>query len=895
MSRFSPRLPHGMRRLFRLPANRARLTRDMDAEMRTHLAMRIEHLRARGLSEADANAEALRRFGDTADFREYLERRATRKANRFRVARWLLEWTQDVRFARRQFTKAPTFTAIAVLTLALGIGANTAIFSVIHKLLLAPLPYPHGNRIVLPMQQDPSGPSSVDFPLIQAWQASSRSIEMVASAQQAGLFNVSGDGTVVPNPNAWMTANYLETLGARPVVGRAFTAEEERSRRPTVAMISYGLWQREYGGDASAIGSMIRINQRPYTIVGVAPPGLSVPIASTDVPDMWLPKDFDRLAKGGRVFARLRDGVSPDVATSELQAIAARVPDGGNARAPLRVMRVQDFLDAREVRSVQVLFAAVGVLLLIACANVANLLLARAWTRRREFAIRFALGAGRGRLARQVFTESILLALAGAALGIGVAWATVRGVIALRPPELGHLAAVRVEPVALFWSLAVAVMTGLVFGCAPALVAGAQKIGDVLRRESRAGSPTIVSRRVRSTLIVMEIALSIVLLVGAGLLARSFIELQGVRLGFEPRGLVEVNVMIGGSPGSGRHEAIRATVLDRVRSLPGVTDATLGTFPGAAGPTEDVEAESTSSGPPARASMVTTNMVAAEYFRVARITVVEGRVPDSAAATPEWKAGKVWGSSGEVVVNRALARRLWPAGGAVGSRVRQIPQAGAPTDGTSWSTVVGVVDDVRAPGQRTLVSELRMYALLPPGFPMAPFLMRTATSGEAAIPALQSALRGVDSRVYPWKFRAGEAYVRDGLAPSRFAMMLVGAFAAIAVILAGIGLYGVVAYGVHQRTREIGVRVAFGATPASVAGLVVGDGVRLALLGVGIGTAVAAGTTRVLRGLLYAVSPMDPATFAAIAVLVAAIALLASYIPARRALRIDPTEALRAD
>jgi putative ABC transport system permease protein len=813
-----------------------------------------------------------------------------------RRTQWFAEWMQDVRFAVRQFAKAPGFTMIAVLTLALGIGANGAIFSVVHRLLLAPLPYPNGNRIVIPMQQEDNNTTSIDLALIQVWRSSARSVELVAAATQAGLFDVSSDGSVVANPNGWMTANYLQTLGVRPVIGRAFTRDEEAAAQPTVAMISEGLLNREHGGSATAIGSTIQINKRSYTIVGVTPAGLPVPLEPSPPPDIWLPRSIDRLDKNGggpaRVFARLRDGISIDVATRELQAIATRVSTGAKPRPPVRLMRVQDFVDAREVRSVQVLFFAVGVLLLIACANVANLLLARAWTRRREFAVRTALGAGRGRLARQVLTESVMLALAGAMGGVGVAWGTLRVIIALRPPELEHLAEVRVEPAVLFWSLGVSLATGLLFGCAPAIVAGTRRVGDALRSESRSGTANAFSQRVRSSLIVVEIAMSLVLLIGAGLLTRSFVELLRVRLGFDADGLVAVSGMINATAESGQHSIVRARALERARSVPGVVGATVGGMPSAPGPTRQVEAEPNAAGISARASDVGEAEVSEDYFRLARIAVIEGRAPDSANASADWKAGKSWGSSGEVVVNRTLARRLWPNHMAIGRRVRLIMDDGTPGQ---WSTVVGMVDDVRSPAQHGDVGALQMYSLLPPSFPVTSFLIRSPTSGETALPALERALKSVDPRLMVWRVTAGEKYVRDARAPTAFAMALLIAFAATAVTIAGLGLYGVIQYSVHQRVREIGVRVALGASPRAVAQLVVGNGLVLALGGIALGTLIAAATTRLLATMLYGVSAADPLTFAAIAVLVATIAIVASYVPARRALRISPVEALRAD
>jgi predicted permease len=714
---------------------------------------------------------------------------------------------------------------------------------------------------------------------------------MVATATKPGLFDVKGDGTVVANPNAWMTANYLDMLGAKPVVGRTFSLAEEQSGTTTVAMIGHRLWQREYGGDRKVIGSTIRINDRPHTIVGVTPAGLGIPLSTASEPDIWLPQRI----KTGHVFARLRSGASAEAASSELAAIANQVPVDATGRRPVRVMRVQDFLDAREVRSVQVLFVAVCVLLLIACANVANLLSARAWTRRRELAVRIALGARRGRLARQMLTESMLLALTGAAVGVAVAWGTLRLIITMRPPGLDHLADVRIEPVVLFWTLGVALATGLLFGGMPAFVAGTRTVGDVLRNETRAGSAGVLSQRVRSSLIVLEIAMSFMLLVGAGLLARSFVELQRVRLGFEPHGLVAADVLIGGAWDSGRHAALRAEFLERVRSLPGVVGAAIGAIPGDGGPSGSFETEPDAAGQSMRAPDVATNMISPDYFRVARLVLVEGGLPDSSGVTREGATAEGWGTSGQVIVSRALARRLWPNGAAVGSRVRAVAEEGSANRAEHWSTVVGVVDDVRSPGQRGDLGAMQLYSLLPPTFPLASFLVRAEVSGDASAAVLERTVKTIDPKLFVWRVQSGEQHVRDGLAPSRFAMALLTAFAVVAVVLAAVGLYGVIAYGVHQRTREIGVRVALGADAEAVTGLVVGGGIKLAGVGLAIGTVAAIAATRLLDSMLYGVRPSDPLTFSAIVLLMAAIAIVASYVPARRALRIDPTDALRAD
>jgi putative ABC transport system permease protein len=905
MRNHSSLLPVAVRRLFALPRSPERIARELNDEMQAHLDLRIDEFRLLGMSESDARAEALRRFGDADEFHAYAAREGTKRARAHRMSEWFSEWRQDLRFALRLSRKHAPLTLIVVLTLALGIGANTAIFSVVHRLLIVPLPYTDGDRIVmLSMEGREHGFSRPTGGAVHAWRMRAHSLAMIAGA---GInYIMVQDPAERDSVPASMTSNYLRLLGIAPVIGRDFTPEDERPESPRVAMISYGLWQRAYGGRPDVLGKPIVVSKRtdnPHIIVGVAPPTLALPISYNPpgskwreaTPSVWTPASLDSL-EDPYTYARLRAGVSAAQASKELQSILDSVPSRSDGARPApaaskvaRAVRPQDMLDPRETRTIEVLFVAVAALLLISCANVANLLMARAWTRRREFAVRIALGAGRGRLTRLVLTESMLLALAGGVLGVALAWAILRGVVAIRPPALENLDSVHIARMVLLWCVVISVFTGLLFGSAPALLSIAGSAGDVLKSESRAGSGDRSARRIRSALIVAEIAMSLVLLVGAGLLVRSFVALQDTPLGFDPHGLVSVQVIFHRGPRDqvpGQQKA----VLERLRAIPGVTDAAIGVMPGeafgAAG--ERLESEPDATGQSRSVALSGVNFMSPTYFRVTHMSLLQGRVPDV-----ESEVSGVFGngpipSPPEIVVNRSLAEHLWPHESAVGKRIRSRAEHG---EGLS-STVVGVVEDTRMPGPRLAV-DAEIYR--PPIPIQTPFVVRSAIAPADLNAALSRAIIEANPSNIVYRITIGDIYLRDAMAPTRFAMALMATFSGVALLLSAIGLYGVIAYAVIQRTREIGIRVALGAAPRSVTSLVVRSGMTLTAVGVALGVATAVGSTRVLGGMLYGVHPGDPTTFAAIVALVVAIALAACYIPARRAAYIDPTEALRAE
>ncbi len=799
---------------------------------------------------------------------------------RSRTVETLQGLAHDLGLTARQLAKARGFTFVAVITLALGIGANTAIFTVVHHLLLDPVPYPDGNSVVMLMRTAGGGKftSTPDTTAFAAWQTRTHTLESFAAAreQQLPVGHLALADTV---PVAYVTPGFLNLLRVRPQLGRDFVSADTLSGATPVAIIGDGLWRSAYGGRPDVLGAPLRVNGRPYTIVGVGPRALTVPMLDDPPRDLLLPYRMDSAAYF-YAFARLRPGVTTAAASQEMDAIVQSTAGGqAESHQGARAMRAQDFLNPRETQTVKILFAAVGALLLIACANVANLLLARGWTRRREFALRIALGAGRARLVRQVLAESVALAVVGGALGVMVAYVGLHVIIALGAATLRDLDTVHIEPAVLVWSLAISIGSGLGFGAIPALFSGSRPPGDVLRSGSRTASGGTASARVRSALVVAEVAISLVLLVGAGLLARSFMGLVRMPLGFEATGLVLVGTAPGPSVTPQTAYTEEQAVVRRLDGSPGITGAQIGTFPqwdftyasdfqtdGPGGPT------------PTDVHFAAVTVAAPGYFRFMGIPLLAGRGFDST---------NVAGEATTVVINRALAQRLWPGVNPIGLQLR-------PYEKAPWFTVIGVVANTRLPGRTGDTHDLQMYEAGGRFLGSEGLLVRTADP-SAAVPAVKRALAEAGSSLRLQQVYYPKRILDLGLAPLRFAMALIGAFALIALVLTAVGLYGVVAYAVVHRTREIGIRVALGAQAGAVSRLVLGQGLRLTVVGLVIGLVGAAFATRTLTTMLVGVNPLDPLTFVAIPVLLLATTLLAAYVPTRRALRVDPTEALRAE
>ncbi len=863
---------------------RRRQDAQLDAELRFHLDQQTADYIAGGVGAEEARRRALAEFGGV----EYVKEEC-REARGTRATDTLL---MDLRYAGRSLSKSPAFTILAVLTLALGIGANTAIFSVVLHLLIAPVPYPDGNSIVQLMRTAGGGQARfpADTEVFGAWRARSTTLQDFAAAEEPWYHLGDTLESADSVPGALITPGFFRLLRVQPVLGRAFFPGDTVHGAAPVAMIGAGLWHRAYGGRGDVIGQIILLNGRPHTIVGVSPQGVVVPMSDRPPREVFVPLSMDSVGVDFPAFARLRPGVKLSRASAELLAIMRALPNATRYKTlGATAVRAQDLVASRESQTVKVLFAAVGALLLIACANVASLLLARGWTRRREFALRTALGATRGRIFRQVFVESLVLSAAGCAIGIGIAMLGLHLMIAVRPRALNNLAGVQMQPAVVLWSVVIALVSGLSFGTGPALLARTAAPGEVLRTGSRTWAGGSIGRRMRGAFVVLQIALSLVMLVGAGLLVRSFVHLVRQPLGFDAAQLYQVAPLPrrtndGRAPqrrGGSDQRAATAQgrqLLARLATAPGVAAAHSGSLPGngyfVIGPAE-VDGPGGPATTDVRSASVT--LAAPGYFRFLRIPLLAGRDLDSDA---------VAGGSTGVVIGEGLAHRLWAQRSPLGLRFRL--NAKYP-----WLTVVGVVPDVHYPGHTGDFYQMQVYQALRVEDGAGDLLLRAPDSALVASTA-QRLAASEPALATPYIVSVAEM-VEYGLAPARFAMALVGVFALVALVLSAVGLYGAIAYAVAHRTREIGVRVALGAPPGAISRLVLGEGMKLTVIGGTLGIVGAVAGTRALTSMLYGVSPLDPLTFGGIVVLAIATALVAVYVPIRRALSIDPIEALRAD
>ncbi|HJQ25492.1 MAG TPA: ABC transporter permease [Blastocatellia bacterium] len=874
-------------------------------ELSQHLDDRYAERRAAGASIAEARRAALNELSSSEILRQELrrvERRVVPEPVVFgsnRRINMLADLWQDLRFGARLLLKQPGFTFIALLTLCLGIGATTAIFSVVNAVLLKPLPYAQPEQLMIVYGNFPAlnaSPMRLSLPEYVDLQQQTRSFAVSGVFDSSGSANLAPDAGGMPErvERAMLTPTMFAVLQAAPLRGRIFTAEEAQAGRDNVVVLSYGLWQRRYAGRADVIGQEMVINGRNSTIIGVMPPEFAFPPRAEIWQPLWFPAEmYDQQRRGARgleVLARLQPGISMRQAQAELEQLGAQLTEqypqnyGAERRyqmlaAPL----LEDYVG--ELKPALLLLAgAVLFVLLIACANVANLLLTRAATRRQELAVRLALGAGRGRLLRQLLTESVLLALAGGAAGLLLAVWGVQWLLRFVPDNLPRFSAVAVDGRVLAFTALASLLTGVIFGLAPALQATRAEVNEALRESGRTGTG---APRLRNAFVVAEVALALVLLAGAGLTLKSFWRLQAVEPGFNPDGVLTFRMLLPFTthPQTAQRTAFFGQVLTRLRALPGVASAgAVSRIPMAPGDNSGtMTGENSAIGP--NDPQVETEMrwASPAYFQTMGITLLSGR--DFSDADAE-------GAPPVAIVDESFVRRFYPNEDPIGKRIKR----GGPRSTRPWKTIVGVVRSVR--NQRLDATSLPQayFPVLQEADEMynLSFAIRVS-GGEPA--ALAESVRGAVLAVDPgqpiFDVKPLRQIVSDSVALKRLALLLLSLFAGVALVLAASGIYGVMSYSVTQRTREIGLRMALGAQAVDVLRLVVRQGLQLALIGVALGLAAALALTRLLKALLFGVSATDPLTLAGIALLLLSVALIACFVPARRATRIDPLAALR--
>ena len=878
---------------------RPRVAEEVDEELAFHVEMRTRELVDRGMDPAAARREAERRLGDIGGVRATLRALGARRNQHMQRTQYFGELAQDVAFTFRQLRKNPGFTAVAVLTLALGIGGTTAIFSAVYAVVLRPFPLFETERLHVVGETFQGMISSMSAGNYTDANAGVTAFDGLA-AEQFASFNLSDGVTPERVIGGKVTANYFDVLGMRPLAGRSFAPDEDRPGREVVAILSHKLWVRRFGAQP-IIGRSIRMNGRDHTIVGVMPAAFD--LASNDE-ELWTPIAFtpERQAMHDEhyltVYGRLKHGVSREQALQQLEAVAARLRhDIPRDAAELRYSMVsfRDQFVGSYWSRLLILLGAVGVVLLIACGNVANLLLARGAARGREMAVRTALGAGRMRIVRQLLTESVVLALAAAGAGLLLANWFITGVVAASPPGVPRLDQARIDPVALAFAVAIGLASSVVCGLAPALRLARGDVQSGLREGGRGSTRGGFRDRLRAGLIVAEVALSLVLLVGAGLLIRSALALQRVNPGFDPHGVLSARVAL---PQTSYGDPARAGetfrhLADEVAALPGVTHAAVTSFAamGPGGGSNGLMPEDAGDFDMKKLIQSQLRMVTPDFFATMRIRIVKGRGFD---------AGDRRGGQKVMIVSETLAARAFGGRNPIGKRMGCC-ESGA--DGKQdYKVIVGVAADVRSRGPAT---PPRPEFYLPlTQVPDAAWdwigrtmyiVARTEGNPHALTPGVRAAVGRIDPELPLFDVREMEQRLAGALATARFNTLLLSLLGAIGLLLAASGIYGVIAYFVSQRTQEIGVRIALGATAAGVVRLVLGEALQPVALGAALGVVSAVAATRVLASQLFDVSPTDPLTIAAVVVMLVGVALVASVIPARRAAAIDPTRALQAE
>jgi putative ABC transport system permease protein len=868
---------------------RKRKQSDFVAEIEAHLELETEQLKEQGLSEEEARRAARRAFGNLTQAQERF----------YESGRWLW-WdhlVQDLRFGLRQLRRNPGFTAVAVLTLALGIGANTAIFSVVNAVLIRPLPYRDPSRLVYISEFWPreTPVKTVPSPDFANWSQHDRLFDGFAAYGGAAEVNLTSLGEPERILGAKVTWDFFLLLGVQPSLGRGFLREEDQPGGRQVVLLSHELWQRRFGSDPRVVGSPVNLDGAAHTIVGIIPAGFQFPDDEFKA-QLFLPMVVARADNWGsqdmrllRPLARLKPGVTVDNVKAELSGLVQQTagqepPQFIRMRAGMEVhvtpLRERLAAPARPI--LLVLLCSVGLLLIMAFVNVASLQLARGAARQKELAVRAALGARRLRIVAQLLAESLMLAIGAAPMALLMGFTGLRVLQALGPPQIPHLERVRLDHTVLLFTMIVAAMTGILFGLSPAILASRVRLDEALKHSTSRSTPGHQQHRIRSILVTTEVALAVVLLICAGLLARTFIYLTTVNPGFDPHHLLTLRISVSANEYSKpeRRAAFFEQVLDRMRALPAIqfADAGSGLPPIGWGTLRGTDVEGQPEALPGLRPDVPCDVVSPGYFRTLRIPLVAGR---AFSEQDRQSALQV------AIVNQAFGRQFLSDGNVIGKHVR----AGARTG--PWREIIGIVGNVRQLGPDHPESPAIYVPYLQEPASDMHVVLRAVGDPLNSVADVKAAVRAVDANQPVYDVATMDQRLSESIAPQRFNALLVGMFALLALGLGAIGIYGVLAYSVAQRTHEIGVRVALGARREDVLALVVGEGMRIVALGMGIGLLGALALPPLLRSLLFGVKPSDPVTLVAVSVGLALVAALACYLPARRATKVDPMVALR--
>jgi putative ABC transport system permease protein len=866
-------------------------------ELSQHLDDEYEQSLARGATESEAYKTALSGLSQRdllAELKRIEGRLPGEPVTPGKERTNLLgDLSQDLRFGMRMLLKNPGFTVIAIMALALGIGANTAIFSVVNTVLLRPLPYKNPERLVMVWEDNskqgfprdtPAAPNYLD------WRDQNHVFEGMAVMVDISV-NLTGTGEPERIDGRRVSASLFELLGVQPQLGRIFRSEEDQLGANGVVILSHGLWQRRFGGDPDVVGKPINLNGKSFTVVGVMPRTYQFP---TRTDQFWIPIAFDAKEAKQRgnhyleVLARMKSGVSLQQAQAEMTTIATRLQQQypetntgiGAVITPLHEHLVGDIKPA-----LLILLGAVAFVLLIACANVANLLLARAAVRQKEIALRLALGASRTRMTRQFLTESVLLSALGGSVGLLFSVVGLNFLKRFIPPNISQVQTIGIDARVLVFTLLISIATGLLFGLAPAVQMANSDLNDTLKETGRDSAAGRHGNRIRGFLIISEVAVSFLLLIGAGLLINSFIHLRHVDPGFRSEKLLTMKIVLPETryPDKQGRSLFYDELLRRIETLPGVATAAVATdLPLTnTGNSLGIAMEGRADPAPDRMPIIITRVVSPGYFKTMSIPLLDGRV---------FTEGDKSDSPPVVIISETMARRFWPNEDPLGKRIK----VGRSTSSRPWLTVIGVVKDVR---QYELIIEPKpqMYVSYQQAefFEPRALVIRANFDPLSLAGTVRQTVWEIDKDQPVSDISTMEEVIADSVARQRFSMWLLGIFAGLALVLAAVGIYGVMSYSVAQRTREIGIRMALGAQKSDVLKMTIGGGLRLVLMGAAIGLVAALVLTRVMSSLLFGVSPTDPLTFVSILIVLISVAVLASYVPALRATRVDPMFALR--